>query len=300
MKKVLKWVGIIFGLLAGLVVLAFGIVYAITEARLNKTYTIQVESVSIPTDTAAIERGQRVAAVRLCTDCHGANLAGRVFLDNPMIGLIATTNLTSGKGGVGGELSNADWVRAIRHGVRPDGKPLLIMPAGEFYYLSDTDLGEVIAYIKSLPPVDNELPTKKIGPLFRVAMMLIDVVFIPAEVIDHTAPRPIAPDVGATVEYGKYLAITCTSCHGPGFSGGPIPMAPPEFPPALNLTPGGELQGWTEEMFINTLRNGVTPSGHQINNLYMPWKLLGQMTDDELKTVFLFLRSLPVKEQGNR
>ena len=157
----------------------------------------------------------------------GANLAGRVFLDNPVIGLIATTNLTSGNGGVGNELSDADWVQAIRHGVRPDGKPLLIMPAGEFYYLSDADLGAVIAYIKSLPPVDNELPAKKIGPLFRVAMTTMDVVFIPAEVIDHTVQRPISPEAGVTVEYGKYLAITCTSCHGPGFSGGPIPMVPP-------------------------------------------------------------------------
>jgi mono/diheme cytochrome c family protein len=300
MKKVLKWIGIVLGLLVGLVVLTVGVVYAITEARLNKTYTIQVEPVSIPTDAAAIERGQHVAVIRLCTDCHGADLAGRVFLDNPVIGRIVTTNLTSGKGGVGGELSNADWVQAIRHGVRPDGKPLLIMPAGEFYYLSDADLGAVIAYVKSLPPVDNELPANKIGPLFRVAMTFMDVVIIPAEVIDHTAQRPISPEVGATVEYGKYLALICTSCHGPGFSGGPIPLAPPEFPPALNLTSGGELQGWTEEMFTNTLRSGVTPSGHQFNNQYMPWKLLGQMTDEELKAVFLFLRSLPAKEQGNR
>ena len=140
MKKVLKWIGIILGLLVGLVVLAFGVVYAITETRLNKTYTIQVESVSIPTDAAAIERGQHVAAIRLCADCHAANLAGRVFLDNPVIGRIGTTNLTSGKGGAGGEMTDADWVLAIRHGVRPDGKPLLVMPAGEYYYLNDADL----------------------------------------------------------------------------------------------------------------------------------------------------------------
>ena len=68
----------------------------------------------------------------------------------------------------------------------------------------------------------------------------------------------------------------------------------------MNLTPGGELQGWTEEMFINTLRTGVTPSGHQLDNQYMPWKQSSQMTDDELKAVFLFLRSLPAKAQGNR
>ena len=109
-----------------------------------------------------------------------------------------------------------------------------------------------------------------------------------------TPPRGrSAPEVGVTVEYGECLAITCTGCHGPGFSGGPIPLAPPEFPKALNLTPGGELQGWTEEMFINTLRTGVIASGHQLDNQYMPWKQSSQMTDDELKAVFFCARSRP-------
>jgi len=300
MRKFFKWFGIVLGILLGLVVLIVAGLYLNTSVRLNKTYSVQTETITIPTDPASIERGRHVAVIRLCTECHGADMSGRVFLDEAVIGRISTTNLTSGKGGVGGELSDADWVRAIRHGVRPDGKPLLIMPAGEFYYLSDADLGAVIAYVKSLPPVDNELPAKEIGPLFRVAMTFMDVVIIPAEVIDHAAPRPIAPEVGVTLEYGKYLAITCTGCHGSGFSGGPIPLAPPEFPPALNLTPGGELQGWTVEMFINTLRTGVTPSGHQFDNQYMPWQQLGQMTDEELQALFLFLRSLPATEQGNR
>ena len=300
MRKFFKWFGIVLGILLGLVVLIVAGLYLNTSVRLNKTYSVQTETITIPTDPASIERGQHVAVIRLCTECHGADMSGRVFLDEAVIGRISTTNLTSGKGGVGGELSDADWVRAIRHGIGSDGMPLLIMPAGEFYYLSDADLGAVIAYVKSLPPVDNELPAKEIGPLFRVAMTFMDVVIIPAEVIDHAAPRPIAPEVGVTLEYGKYLAITCTGCHGSGFSGGPIPLAPPEFPPALNLTPGGELQGWTEEMFINTMRTGVTPSGHQLKNEYMPWMYFGQMTDEELQAIFLFLRSLPATEQGNR
>jgi len=300
MKKVLKWIGVVLGVLVSLVVLTAGVVYISTEARLNRTYAVRVEPMLIPTDGAAIERGQHLAVIRLCVDCHTDNLAGRVFLDNPVIGRIFTKNLTSGKGGVDSEFSDADWVRAMRHGVRPDGKPLLIMPASEFYYLSDADLGALIAYLRSLPPVDNELPVNVVGPLFRVAMTFMDPGAIPAERIDHAAPRPIAPDVGITVAYGQYLALTCTGCHGPGFSGGPIPLAPPEFPQALNLTPGGELTGWSEEMFIPTIRTGVTPGGHQMDDAYMPWKRLGQMTDDELKAIFLFLRSLPAKEQGNR
>jgi mono/diheme cytochrome c family protein len=300
MKKVLKWIGIVLGTLVGLVVLAAAVVYFMTQARVNRTYNIQVEAVAIPTDAASIARGQHVVVTRLCDDCHGTDLAGRVFLDDPVVGRIITTNLTSGKGGVGSQFGEADWVRAIRHGVAPDGKPLLVMPAGEFYFLSDADLGAAIAYLRSLPPVDNILPTNVVGPLFRVAMTFMDVVTLPAESIDHTAARPIAPEAGVTVAYGGYLTTTCTGCHGPGFSGGPIPMAPPDFPPAVNLTPGGEVAGWTEEMFINTLRTGVTPGGHQMDDAYMPWKRIGQMTDEELKAVFLFLRSLPAKEQGNR
>jgi mono/diheme cytochrome c family protein len=300
MRNIFKWLGIVLGSLVGLILLVVLGLYAITSIRLNKTYSVQAETIAIPSDPESIELGKHVAVIRMCTECHGSDLSGRVFLDEPVIGRISTTNLTSGKGGVGGELSDADWVRAIRHGVGPNGKPLLIMPAGEFFYLSDADLGAVIAYVKSLPPVDNEQPANKIGPLFRVAMTFMDVVTLPAEVIDHTAPRPIAPEVGATVEYGEYLAVTCTGCHGPGFSGGLIPLAPPEYPPALNLTPGGELQGWTEEMFITTMRTGVTPSGHQLKNEYMPWMYFGQMTDEELKALFLFLRSLPATEQGNR
>ena len=183
---------------------------------------------------------------------------------------------------------------AIRHGFARR-QALLIMPAGEFI-ISATPTRAVIAYIKSLPPVDNEFPAMR-KTLFRVAMTFMDVI-LPAEVIDHTAPRqsPRSGRHGRGCEY----SLTCTGCHGPGFSGGPIPLAPPEFPPALNLTPGGELQGWTEEMFINTMRTGVTPSGHQFKTEYMPWKQIGQMTDDELKAILLFLRSLPAPEQGNR
>jgi mono/diheme cytochrome c family protein len=300
MKKVLKWAGITIGLLVGMIVLAVGVIYVSTGARLSKTYTVEVGALSVPTDATAIERGRHVATIRLCVDCHAANMGGRMFIDDPVIGRVFAENLTSGDGGVGGKLSEADWLRAVRHGIREDGKPLLIMPAHEFYYLSDGDLGDLIAYVRSLPPVDNVAPDNKVGPMMRVAMTFMDVVLLPAEVVEHNAPRPITPEAGVTVDYGRYLSVTCTGCHGPGFSGGPIPLAPPDFPPALNLTPGGELQGWSDEMFIHTLRTGLTPGGQQMDDAYMPWKRLGQMTDDEMKAVFLFLRSLPATEQGNR
>ena len=70
-------------------------------------------------------------------------------------------------------------------------------------------------------------------------------------------------------------------------------------PPILtpNLTPGGELGFWSEEDFIATLRTGVTPGGKQLRS-EMPWKYFGQMTDEELKAVWMYLRSLPALPQG--
>jgi cytochrome c len=115
-------------------------------------------------------------------------------------------------------------------------------------------------------------------------------------VIDHDGPRPVAPQPGVTVEYGKYLANTCTLCHGENLNGqtvregGNVYIAP-------NLTTGGEMGFWSEEQFIATMHTGVTPSGHKLI-AFMPWKYFGQMTDDELKAVWLYLQSLPPLPQG--
>jgi mono/diheme cytochrome c family protein len=104
-----------------------------------------------------------------------------------------------------------------------------------------------------------------------------------------------------TLEYGTYLAniAGCTGCHGPSLSGGPIPGAPPEWPAAMNLTPGGEVGGWTEAEFINTIRTGVNPGGHELLP-EMPWQTYRNMSDDELKAIWLFIQSVPAKEAGNR
>jgi mono/diheme cytochrome c family protein len=303
MGKILKWIGIGLAVLIGLVLVLVIVVYGWSNYRLNKTYTIQPEAIPIPTDAAAIERGQHIAlAIGKCGDCHGQKLEGKVFIDAPP-GFLVAPNLTSGQGGVEATFTDADWVRAIRHGVDPQGRPLLFMPAQEFNYLSDSDLGDLIAYVKSVPPVDNQPPVSYVRPLGRVLHLAGQLDLLPAELIDHTGPRPVAPEPGVTVEYGAYLAnIGCHGCHGPGLSGGQIPGTPPgdpAFPPATNLTPGGDTKGWTEADFMTAMRTGVRPDGRPIDP-FMPWAAIGQMTDDELKATWLYLQSVPPKASGNR
>ena len=305
MRKILKWIGIA---LAGLFVLVALATVGLSMAggrRLNKTHNVQVETIAIPTGEAAIARGRHlVQAVTFCQACHGEDLDGDIFDDEPDIATIIATNLTSGRGGVGATYDDADYVRSIRHGVNSQGRGQLIMHSDIYHNLSKQDLGAIIAYLKSVPPVDNELSQTTVAPLGRifVALGMFDteaLPLIPAEVIDHNAPFVEMPAQGATAEYGGYLmSITlCRMCHGPELAG--APSLEPGMPPGPNLTPGGELGNWSEAEFIQTMRTGVSPHGHELDPEVMPWDVYAKLTDDELKGLWLYLQSLPPQESDN-
>ena len=245
MRKVLKWIGIILGALVGLLLLAVAVVYVISSIRFNRTYDIQFEAVVIPTDEASIEYGEHVAAIRSCMACQVIPVAGQIEFEDPTVGRIANAILTSGEGGIGAAYRDEDWVRAIRHGLTPDGKPILIMPAHTMFPMSDEDLGAVIAYVKSIPPVNKERLPESLSLLPRLMFVAGQMDFlVPAELIDHDSPRPAAPARSATAEYGEYLAGLCTLCHGPGFSGGPSQVRHPATPqPPTSLPPGDSRTG---------------------------------------------------------
>lgn len=300
-KKIVKWIGIVLAGLIGILLIALAVVYILSTQRLNKQYTIPATTLTIGTDAATVAEGQRQFSTRGCVDCHGANGAGVVMLDDPMIGTIMGSNLTSGQGGVGALYQDADWERAIRHGVGPDGKPLVIMPAHEYNPINDEDLSTLIAYLKTLPPVNQAQTPISVGPLGRILLVAGMVTILPAEVIDHTAVRPEAVAKGATVEYGHYLIKTCTGCHGETLSGGAMPGVPGEPPYPRNLTPDREtgLGSWQQADFVKAMRTGVRPDGSQLT-AGMPWQAFSVMTDDELSALWLYLQSVPAKPYGNR
>lgn len=298
MKKVLKRIGVASGGLVGLLVLAGAVLYFMGSARLNKTHEIQLENIAIPTSESAIARGQHLVEVlTLCQGCHGDNLEGDVFIDEPMIATVYAPNLTSGQGGVGATYTDADYVGAIRHGVNPESRGLMIIHSDVFYNLSEEDLGAVIAYLKSVPPVDKEIPNRRLLPLGRilVALGVFDseaIPFIPAEVIDHGAPFVEMPEMGVTAKYGHYLmSITlCSTCHGPDLRGGP-PLEP-GMPAGPGILAYGTRGGWSEEQFATTIRTGVTPYGKELDQAFMPWNMYADMTDDELSAIWLYIASL--------
>ena len=292
MKRVLKWFAIIVGGL--LLVLLAGVLFitSSTNRRLNTEYDFDVAALTIPTDAAALARGEHLVET-LCVGCHGDDLGGTILIEDPALAIVAASNLTRGQGGIGGQYGDEDWVRAIRHGSNSEGQALFIMPAADCYFLSDENLAAVIAYVKSVPAVDQEWPEREIGTLGKILIgvgAFGDVLNV--ETIPHEAARPAAVPAGTNAAYGEYLVniSSCRSCHGTNLAGGQD--GEPGAPPAHNLTPGGELAGWTEAEFQTVLRTGQTPDGRQLSE-FMPWQTLGNYSDEELTAIWLYLNELP-------
>jgi mono/diheme cytochrome c family protein len=298
MKKIFKWIGIGLGSLVGLILLVALVLFFMGNARLNKTYDFPPSNLTLPTDAASLEFGKHRAEV-LCAGCHGADLSGiEDWFSAGPLGTIDSANLTSGEGGFGREATSVeDYVRAIRHGIDPEGKPIFMPAVVSTANLSDEDLAAIIAYVQSVPPVDHITHGQNFAPLAKILLAAGVLDKLPVETVSH-ATQVTAPVKGATVEYGEYMVNTndCRICHGPNLNGGPFPD-PTITKISPNLTPGGELGFWTEEQFMTTIRTGVTPSGHELDNNFMAWKDYSNFYDDELKAIWLYLQSIPAESQ---
>jgi mono/diheme cytochrome c family protein len=292
MKNVFKWIGIVLGSLVGLILIVVVVLYLMGSARLTKTYSFPPSNLTIPTDADSIAYGKH-RAESLCEGCHGKDLSGvNNWFNAGPLGTIDSANLTSGDGGIGKTFTDEDFVRALRHGIDPNGKPLFMPAIPSTAQLSDQDLGSVIAYVKSVPSVNHKTNGQHFKPLAKILLAAGMLGKLPVESVSHEI-HVTAPDRGITVEYGAYLMNTndCHACHGPNLNGGPFPDPTIKII-TPNLTPGGELAAWNEEQFLNTIRTGITPSGHQLSD-NMPWQSYRNFTDDELKAIWVYLQSLP-------
>lgn len=283
----MKWLRrILLGLagLLALIALLVATLNVMSMTRQRKRYEIPPDALTLrPTTPPSVERGRHLAtAVAPCVDCHGADLGGEAMNDDAVFGRFMGTNLTSGKGGVGAAFTEADWVRAIRHGVARDGRSLIFMPSGAFQALSDDDLASLIAYVRSVPPVDREMPSPRPGPLARLLHVAGALPLLPAELVDHAARSRGTPPAGVTPQYGEYLATGggCRECHAANLGGGNGP----------NIT-RGRLR-WTEAQFLTAMREGTRPDGSTIDEA-MPWKTYAKMTDEELRAIYAYVRSVP-------
>jgi mono/diheme cytochrome c family protein len=297
MKRALKLAGVATGGVVVILLLAIGTVYGASRSRQTATFTAAPADFPIPTDPASIAEGDRLFDARGCSDCHGEDGGGRVRIDDPALGRFVSANLT--------HFASADaatWSRAVRDGLRADGTPLMFMPAAELNPMPDRELGAIIAYVRTLPRVDAELPPQTVGPIARLVDLMGGFPLFPAHDVDHRA-RPADIPPGRNPDMGAYLVRGCTGCHGAHLSGGPIPGAPVEevgIPVNLTFHATG-LAGWSEADFRTALREGRTRDGATLSPTFMPWQTtLRFMSDEEIGAVYDYLQTVPHRPEGER
>ena len=270
------------------------------ERKMQRQLVLEVPAVPARADAASIERGRYLFASRGCVDCHGANGAGRTFIDDANGLRVRGPNLTPGAHGVVAGYTSADWDRVVRHGIKRDGRPALIMPSEDYNRLTDDDLAALVAYVQQLPAVDGE-PGEVRLPLLVKLLYAAGVVQDAYEKIDHTLPSQTPVTETVSAEHGAYVANMCMGCHGAKLAGGKIPGAPPDWPAASNLTAAadGAMHRYASaQQFRQMLATGKRPDGSPVSTV-MPFSSLQSLSETDAHALYLYLKALPPVPTGS-
>ncbi|MEO5693810.1 MAG: c-type cytochrome [Usitatibacter sp.] len=298
--KILKSSLAVLAATAGLAIAAFSGALWMGERKLERTVDVRVVPVPYTRDPRVLVLGKYLFDTRGCAECHGALGAGKVFVDDPKTGMVVRgPNITSG--GVTAAYSEADWVRAVRHGIAPSGRALMVMPSEDYNRFNDADFAALVAYVRSLPPASTGGAVVKLPAIVRAlygAGMIKDA----SEKIDHKLPPSPPVAVAVSVEHGGYVANMCIGCHGAGLSGGNIPGGPPDWPAAANITPGegsAMTQYDTPKKFAAMMRTGKRPDGSGVSKV-MPFDAFRNLNDTDLQAMHAFLKTVPPRKAGGR
>jgi mono/diheme cytochrome c family protein len=289
---------------------------AFTHLRAHRRFDAPYPDIHASRDPAVIERGRYLATgAAHCGECHGAapgtgvERRERAFTGGAEfhlpVGVFRVPNITPDPETGIGRYTDPEIARLLRYGVRPNGEQVL--PFMPFADLSDDDLTAVISYLRTLKPVRHEVKPHEVNALGNVVLAYV------LRPKGPSAPPQKSVARAATPEYGRYLTHAvgnCIMCHtkvdlrtgefaGAPFSGGAV--HPSERDPALsfvapNLTPhprDGWLEGWSEQAFVARFQGGRVHADSP-----MPWEAFRNMTDDDLRAIYRFLRTLPPAAGG--
>jgi mono/diheme cytochrome c family protein len=301
------------------VILALGITFSIGWRPFLGARSRTLEDRHFEATPARRARGEYLArAVTGCLDCHtehdwkspsgalvaGRDGAGQIFPGEGFPGRIVAPNLTPDPETGAGRWTDDQLARAIREGISHDGRALFpLMPYSNFRQMSDEDLASVVVFIRSLPPVRNPLPTTAIA--------------FPVKYLIRGVPQPLRapvppPDLSAQERRGAYLVTlaSCAECHTPAvngqpeadkaFAGGTEFKGPWGVVQSANITPDKTgISYYDENRFIEAIRTGSV-MGRKLNPI-MPWDGYRRMTDEDLKAIFAYLRTVkPVENRVKR
>lgn len=276
-SRLLRWFLGAALVLVVLVLLAVGALYVLSERQLRRTARVVIPpfAVPLPTDSASLAEGQRLAFTRGCIGCHGERLEGTVLFSEPLVATLPAPNLST----LARVASDAELERAIRHGIGRDGRALFAMPSSMYRVLTDQDLARLLAWLRTQPEQTDSLPARSIGPLGRLGLLRGEI--HPTRYYIETETIPAPPEDPA-LRAGHYIAwSSCTECHGGALQGD-------EGTPALGPMATAYSLAEMEEFF----RTGVAKGGREIDMSAIARDRLSHLRSDEVASFHAYLRSL--------
>jgi hypothetical protein len=235
---------------------------------------------------------------------------GERFSGLKMPGVLYAKNLTPR--GLVKDWTDRELLRAFTCGVTKDNTTLFpLMPYPGFNHLTKEDAYSIIAYIRTLRPIENQVAQSKLNfPLNYIVKT------IPLK--SFVASKPV--DRSNSIEYGKYLVTiaSCRDCHTPKvkgefvtgkeYSGGNEFNLPWGIVRTANITPDDQtgIGKWTREQFIARFKFFDTDSTRNIPvnikrgefNTVMPWTFFAGMTGDDLGSIYDYLRTVkPIRNE---
>jgi cytochrome c553 len=220
--------------------------YLLSETVIERHYPLFSTDVHYKTDAATLARGLHILKIAGCRGCHGDNLHGRLLHPFAYFPIWAP-NLTRSAH----TLTSAEFARAIRFGLHPDGTSLWIMPSADYMYMSDADLSDLIAYIHSRPAVGKIAPPPRFPRRARIAILQGNLQPSARDMSESDGSL----DLGPRYRGGRYLArMSCALCHSLDLSGSPDGRVP-------NLT---VLRRYSLRDFFGLLREGKSPRGNPV------------------------------------
>jgi mono/diheme cytochrome c family protein len=309
MKKLLKILGII--LLLVIIIVAGGATFI--SVRGIPSYEVNVPEVpKIEMTPERVARGEKIAGM-LCSSCHynaqTGKLTGRELTDVPEFGKIYSKNITNDKESGIGKWTDAEIIYLIRTGIHPHTGKYIPPYMAKLMHISHEDLNSIVAFLRSDNPLVQADPTLQppTEPSFLTKFLCM-VAFKPLPYPDHVIP---GPDTTDQVAWGKYLTLyqlECFTCHSKdfktmnvaepekseGFFGGGNVMktGPNTTITTRNITPDEEtgIGKWTEEEFVKAIKSGIVPNGPALRQPMQPYV---QLTDEEAKAIYSYLRTVP-------
>ena len=226
------------------------VIYLSNLRQLHRTYPLAPITLAADVAPDAPERGKRLADVTGCTDCHGADLRGKTFIDEGWWrGRYYSSNLTL----KAQEYSDQELARIVREGVRPDGLGVIAMPAFGFSRLTDAEMAAIIAFIRSVPRGGSVQPGHHIGPLDHWDLWIGKLKPAISYVASERMKAPA--DLGPAHEYGRHLvSIVCTECHGGDLTGNGWDSGAPDL---------AVVAAYSRELLVGLLSTGIGADGRQ-------------------------------------